>query len=438
MAPTSRIFLVVLFFILGLALSYLYRSQCVRQHLRLLHKRDELKREWDTLNAGHMEHAGQLSAGLGAKAQTEFAHEDNDAAPTTEVEAMPAPGAPQALATPALDSEPDQLIVDEPISLSTEALPNTESTEPGASKIPVVDAPLPNLTVVISAFDSSAATDVSTYPVPAATNGLLEKMPLPGGAKETINAEVDAVPDATASTLKPLGAIAAATVATVATIGALQGKDNDETEAAQMPETTSTDGITGGESPVASPAPEITETAALGKDSAATEKESSVAVPQPAPAPLETKLSSSNAPQSNAPQSNAPQSNAPQSNTPSSERTTPLIVNVPPNADPLHLLTGLNPAAANALITLGITRFEQLFSMDDIELAQLANKHSSLEPLRWREVRDEVRIDARMRSNPVIPPSAATREKESSPRKPPASTVADVAKDEVTQPQAPP
>ncbi|MDA0813916.1 MAG: hypothetical protein O3C21_16190, partial [Verrucomicrobia bacterium] len=413
MAPTSKILLVVLFFILGLALSYLYRSWCVRQHLRLLRKQDELKREWDALNAGHLEHFGQPSAGSDASAPTEFTYEDDDASPATEIETMPAPTVTQPLAAPTTDAKPDQLIVDEPISLSTAALSRLESTEADTLRVPIVATPLPDPTIVIGAVNRAAATGDIAPLLPATSIEIPEKMPLTTRAEEAVDDGVVTAHEAEESVLKPLGAVAAATVAT---IGPVQEKEDDETETTQIRETTIADAIVTDELPVASPAIKNTETAPLGKDSATTENESSVNVPQPAPAPLKAKLFSNN--------------------TPASERTTPLIVNVPPNADPLHLLTGLNPAAANALITLGITRFEQLFSMSDIELAQLSGKHSSLEPLRWREVRDEVRIDARMRSNPLIPPSAATREKESTPKAPPApaSIVAIVVQDEVTQP----
>ncbi|MEZ5327143.1 MAG: hypothetical protein R3F19_19005 [Verrucomicrobiales bacterium] len=413
MAPTSKIFLVILFFAIGLGLSYLYRGRWARRHLRLLREQDALKREWDALN-------------FSKTAQTESpAYDDDDDTPSTpptaepEVETMPIPSEP--LTSPSSE-EVDQPVVTEPRSISAEAPTDTEpkATEPATKPIPGVDAPIPAPTIVIGAAGPPTLTESlpSGLSGPGGRSDLPEKMPLIGDlANDVVDDETE--PDTESVSFEPLGAIAAATEATFGTIEAVgspaapattsEDEETDEMDTGEALEDASANSIAENEFipevPGDSPAPEHPETAPLGKDSAVKAvkvKDSFVAPPQPEPLFSLTKLSSSN--------------------TPPSERTTRLIVNVPPNADPLHLLTGLNPAAANALITLGITQFEQLFSMDDIELAQLANKHSSLEPLRWREVREEVRIDARMRSNPLIPPSAATREKESA--KPTPSTLA--------------
>ncbi|MGK0189979.1 MAG: putative flap endonuclease-1-like 5' DNA nuclease, partial [Verrucomicrobiales bacterium] len=308
MEPMTKIVLVIVCFLLGLIIAFLYRGRWARRHLRLLREQDHLKRKWDTLNSSHST-SEQTNAGgavVASAADTSVTSQliQKKSSVTSSdgatVDPVP-PVEPVIVVSPDQDSDQNTSdneiqatpVVAEPVSISNIAASTAQvSTVPissrAAPKIPTVDAPLPTLTQTLQSIAAEA----------------------PGNAERVITA----------------------------------------------------------------PEIEFEKTALTGGETA----DNQLQIPSREP----------------------------------SEQSKPLIVNIPSDADPLHLLTGLNPAAANALITLGITRFEQIFAMEDKELEKLASQHSSLEPLRWHEVRDEIRIDARMRSNPVVPPTAASREKE--------------------------
>lgn len=353
----TKIILVTVCFLIGLLLAYLYRGRWARRHLRLLKEQDSLKRQWDSIN----DRSSTSSASVKV--------EKNPSSITAMTVGGAAAAAGVGVASKLLTTEEIEPVP----SVNTESTDTAErnpDTDLESPRTPVVTEPVslsveePSLKVETE--ESAPKTLPVDAPVPVIS--LEDEAPLE--SPESPVAEVSGHKNG----------------ANLTSTTAPSPEHNDDSRTTAKLFSDATQDSTESESP--------TDTAA--KESGDASIESVPETTSPAPTPVAAQMST-------------PLSTAPSE---PSEQTKPLIVNIPSDADPLHLLTGLNPAAANALVTLGITRFEQIYSMDDKELEQLASKHSSLEPLRWREVRDEIRIDSRMRSNPVIPPTAATREVE--------------------------
>ena len=401
-APVTKVALVTVFFLLGLWLAFLCRRQWVRHHLELLSEHDQLKRDLDT--SSEAPETPPPSDGDGAHLKNSKCLDIKEApalqnnTPVTSSPVEPMPAIDESAASDSgeahrsdSDSKDPVLepVVTEPISLASDSCAPEGAVVTADADPPSVDSPIPAIP-----FDTSVdslSPDEAAAETPERASSTKEE-DLKTGADETTEpaaAESGHGQMEASSILKPLASVAA--------IAASKGAEGQSPKTTAPAPPDSSTGIDIGSEP---PSPD--------NDQLESDKIDSNISP-------ERDNHSARPPHPSLPSTSPPEQSPITPSPPSPETIDspiPFSPMKPSNSDPLHLLAGLNAAAANALAQLGITRFEQIAAMEDYELARLANKHATLEPLRWREVREAVRMDARMRSKPVVPPSMATRHKE--------------------------